>query len=574
LNASEPIATPTNPTNAAIVSNLPPLWYLGIDLGETISAVLFNRRSLQCFAINWQLDAIATPELPTVVSVIASDLDQPDLVAVTIGASTFEPAQTLVLSDFLPALKRAIPYRSAATWQPIVQWTEQALPLKWLQLGLATLLATLNGQASQASICTATGLAAEELQAALSQLTGVILSSAASDPDAYRFNLREAVLAAGLVSQAEQIFFLESSIATWLTELPQTDAVQRPLGHTVNAHASRQGATLVLTVGAATTELLLAQPPQTELLTREDCYLRSVGYGVTSLEQDIIGQLLYPALSAADRASLPDLELPVPGESDLPVRDRLQQQLRSTPLGQQLWQTAHHLQHLLAQPNSEALSLPSSVESTKREALQRRVLLPYVQQLNRELNVLLSQSGIDPMAINQAIYTGDAVLPAIVPWLKQKLPNAIVIQDGSASNSQRVALGLALMSLVPQMFDATQHQYGDLFLLREILQAIPSQPLSFAQIHQRLENQGIHTQFCQRLILRLLEGALPAGLASESATDAPLFSKQGNQYLLNAVQRDRLLQQFSAILATAHQTLADPLPCTLLVNPDMASSQS
>jgi len=46
------------------------------------------------------------------------------------------------------------------------------------------------------------------------------------------------------------------------------------------------------------------------------------------------------------------------------------------------------------------------------------------------LNTLLSRAGMSPAGINRAICVGVVgARPEIAPWLLQKLPNAIVVQD-------------------------------------------------------------------------------------------------------------------------------------------------
>ena len=67
-------------------------------------------------------------------------------------------------------------------------------------------------------VCRAGGFEDQSsLDAALEDLQGVILGTPAYWSDAYRFNLREAVLGAGLVGDSSQIFVVEDAIATLLS---------------------------------------------------------------------------------------------------------------------------------------------------------------------------------------------------------------------------------------------------------------------------------------------------------------------------------------------------------------------
>ena len=144
------------------------------------------------------------------------------------------------------------------------------------------------------------------------------------------------------------------------------------------------------------------------------------------------------------------------------------------------------------------------------------------------------------MGIDRAICAGVmGAWPEIARWLRQKLPNAIVVPDqelqverdifdihnsGLNSNSQStnfsgkiglVACGLASLPLYPQILDVSQHQYSDFFLLWELMQVLGAQTLSFQEILQLLEGRGVNTRTCEPRILRILEGKLPGGVVPE-----------------------------------------------------------
>ena len=350
-----------------------------------------------------------------------------------------------------------------------------------------------------------------------------------------------------------------------------------------------QGGTLVLSAGATTTELLLVDLPHAlmgsalpdrALLAREHLYLRSVAYAGDAIDQDIICQILYPSARNWESLDLQSLDLPLPGEPDQNARDCLQQRLRSSALGRQLLNAARQLKLALQQQDTATFQLNDQQWTVSQQDLHSRVTVPYLQQLNRELNVLLNQSGIAVQAVQQVICTGrTTALPAIAHWLKQKLPNTRLLQDGKSSGlaSHHIAAGLATLPLYPQVLDAVRHQYSDYFLLNELVRILPDESLSVGRILQLLEKQGINTSFCQRPLLRLLEGHLPEGLLPsqtatmftpesqqnsdyQALTAQTLFSREGNQlYRFNPETRDRLQRYLTAILANTHQTLAEPL---------------
>jgi hypothetical protein len=160
---------------------------------------------------------------------------------------------------------------------------------------------------------------------------------------------------------------------------------------------------------------------------------------------------------------------------------------------------------------------------------------------------------MSPVGINQAICTGGmGPWPEIARWLRQKLPNAIVVQDqeleverdifdihnsGLNSNSQStnfsgkiglVAGGLASLPLYPQILDVSQQQYSDFFLLWELMQVLGAQTLSFQEILQLLEGRGVNTRTCEPGILQILEGKLPGGVVTEEE-DFILLGQESRQ---------------------------------------------
>jgi hypothetical protein len=177
---------------------------------------------------------------------------------------------------------------------------------------------------------------------------------------------------------------------------------------------------------------------------------------------------------------------------------------------------------------------------------------------------------------------GVTSIDAINRWLRQKLPNAKIIQDSyldenSEPTCSRVAYGLALLPLHPQVVEVPRQQYTDYFLFTELLKVLPERSLSLNEVLQLFENRGINTRSCQQRLLAFLEGELPPGLVpsnldiywlsqstKESSqyraiTAAPLFEKQGNlTYRPNSQQLQLLSHHLEAIKAGAEQSLEEP----------------
>ncbi len=601
------------------------VWCLGLDVGTTgLSAVLMEQTTGQVYPLYWLTDGGTNPEekwfrLPMAVWLSAHDSSADvDLSSETVGQLAWAEAQQpeaegLLLTGLKPLLKVAVSYQDERR-EPEIQWSDTTvLPLQQIELALQQILRQCQVEDATPLRCETIGLESEELRAALQTLQAVVVGYPTNWPDTYSFNLREAVLAAGLVSQVEQIFFIEDAIATLLSGLPDpndTSAVttaRQPSLYNCNW----QGGTLSISAGASLTELALVNlPDNLGDISYDDFGQRSFPYAGDGLDQDVICQLLaaegarQPLTGASDtsaqdwswRAELPagadgrweslqleSLKLPAAGETALADRHRLQQRLQSSPLGLSLLEAARHLKLILQNQSQFQLDLGNQRWLVRRRDLESRIFLPYIQRINRHLNVLLSQQGISAQAIKQVICTGgSASLPAIARWLRQKFPNATIIQDTYASDRpqscSRVAYGLANLSRYPQVLDVTRHQYSDYFLLMELLRVFPQQPLPVSGIMHLLEQRGINTKACQLHILALLEGHLPPGLvptpsdrpwisADSSAvgtyqalTAAPLFTKQTNQiYVPNETQGQRLRAYMEAVVADKAQSLQEPL---------------
>ncbi|MEG4325558.1 hypothetical protein [Microcoleus sp. herbarium5] len=630
---------------------------MGIDFGSSgLSAALLDRTSGQLHPIYWEASqaeawaADASYRIPS-AAVLAQTAPGSPRSEMTVKSVGFRPqalpAGEFLLENFKLPLKVGIPYQreAAGMYEPLLQWDPLqafsiALPLQGVRALLATLNPRQQGQKFAESgeildsapmanfaglpvsnlICRASGLTPETLEAALLDLQGVILGTPADWSDVYRFNLREAVLGASLVASGSQIFVVEDAIATLLAAVNpvengmevESSAVDPAKGGEeaapLNA-SSFSGGTLILNAGAATVELALVElPSNLQDLTRADFTCHSFAFAGDAFDQDIICQLL-----AKNETWGMSIDLPRPGHPDLASRYQLQQRLQGSAFGLQLLEAARQIKVTLQHQKSFALDIGQQHWDVKRKDLESLVLVPFVQQLNRELNALLSRAGMSPAGINQAICAGGmGAWPAIARWLRQKLPNAIVVQDqelqvdqdifeidNSGLNSVspstnfpqkigRVACGLASLALYPQILDVSQQQYSDFFLLWELMQVLGQETLSFQEILQLLERQGVNTRTCEPRILRILEGNLPAGLvpaeedfmllAEESRQNPdwevilaePLFFEDVSRgYRLNLEHASVVREYLGKLASSSQQKLLEPLTLAWDVRTDI-----
>jgi len=629
-------------------------WYLGIDLGTTgISAVLMNRQTAALYPLFWleikfpgpSQRGIPIPEktyrLPTAVYVtpVASSgggtLPEVAIASLSITRQEFRHPTRQPVRDVKPALRAGIPYYTLdqSHWEPVLQWSDQrTIPLSVVHQALRALLSSLNytspepqeGSDAPVLSCGAVGLPDEELQKALQELAGVVVSHPANWSDTYRFNVREAILAARLVENPAHIYLVEESVATLLSALHPVDtAIALPDTLTPRPdlfQARWQGGTLIINGGASVTELALVNlPDRLQILTHPDFAMRTLPYGGNALDQDVICQLIYPAWirqahrpdvrSAATQETGPTLDLgddldwadpwaalgwehltlPVVGDPDLMSRQVLQQRLQGASVGLGLLEAARYLKLTLQQQERCTLILGDLSLTMSRQDLGSRVLLPYIQRLNRELNGLLTQTGTPAFHVNQVLCSGgSASLAAIARWLRQKLPNATIVQDTYAqaetpqhnhlTTCSRVAYGLATAPLYPQVLDQSRHRYSDYFLLMELLRIFPEEPTTLDNLLTMLARRGIDTETCRPSIVALLEGHLPAGLvpadweavmltpASQHNPDyqallaAPLFVREADQtYRPNPQQWQVFRRYLDNLLATSYQKLTEPL---------------
>ncbi|MEL6764770.1 MAG: hypothetical protein AAFO87_14180, partial [Cyanobacteria bacterium J06607_6] len=550
--AAIPIADPDEPDDAVDSgSELIEEWFLGLDFGSGgLSAVLMEQGSGTAHPLCWLAESeadnpgVATFRLPTVAAFRPSASAQgalSELLAVGPAALPQQPPEspeTWLLQSPRPLLKVGMPYQTVAgEWAPVVQWADaQTVSLQQVLTAVTTLLSLITHPGELALHLTAVGLDDEMLLEALASLQGVVLGLPSNWSDTYCLNIREAVLGAGLVESSSQIFFVEEAIAALLSGLPDPNEPQPESNRQMQTlyQCNWQGGTVVISGGATCTDVGIVDLPQPlDALSREDFTLRNLAYGGDALDLDIICQLLIPAERRQTvppnasrqtkdgwswQATLPEvtnahwddlhleaLDLPQLAEPDASARIHLRQRLEASRLGQSLLEAARYLKLILQNQNHYQLELADQSWRVLRRDLESRVLVPYIQRLNQQLNALLSQTGLASQGINQVVCTGgNASFNAIAKWLRQKFPNATIIQDTYPSNRpqtcSRVAYGLANLCRYPQLLDVPRHQYSDYFLLNEMIRTVPDTPLPFEGILHLLEEQGVNTDACQSRI--------------------------------------------------------------------------
>jgi hypothetical protein len=602
------------------------VWYLGIDLGTTgISAALLNRSNTEVYPLYWSAEEETDTTSLTRSFRLPAEVYLP-AASVPPSATPAEASHNLFSAQLKPYLHLAIPYKSdRQKWEPVLQLNEFSMvPLIWIVRSLSKLLLTLKSDRTSTTpglIAAAVGIDGATFRNIITKVAGIICTCPSNWSEQYRFNVREALITSKLVAHPQQVFFVEEAIASVLSELDGANGEIVKLSTKTGSRLAKVsehpvvGNTLVINIGASSTEMALVDLPENlQELAHSDFMLHGFAYAGKGIEQDIICQLLFPAKWRESRNLLQEenknittnpwhwqpaipgldqmrfsslgletLDLPRPGEPDLIERTRLIQRLESSLLGQAVLDAAIALRLILQHQESFILDLADQRWTLQRRDLESQVFVPFVRRLNRELNRLLVARGIPTEAINQAILTGGvASISAVSRWLRQKLPNAKIIQDlylgeNGIPTCSRVAYGLAMLPLHPQVLEVPRQQYTDYFLFTELLRLLPERSVSFGEVIQLFEGRGINTRSCQQRLLAFLEGELPPGLipntidftwlsqSSQQNADykaiasAPLFEKQGSlTYRPNMQQLQALRRYLTAIKASTQQSLLEP----------------
>ena len=536
-------------------------WVLGIDFGSTaIRASLLNADTGRVYSLYLN----DTDEMPCkIVWQTDQSLDDPiakDIRTISKRSQNAELEEgEVVLVHFKQFLKLGLPYRGVSTWQPIIQWADPCqVSLRWLIAALKNLLEQIQTRANHPKL--------PDVGLILLKLSGVVFGYPANWSDTYILNIREAILKAGLVSQAEQVMAVDQAIAPVLSLLHEQKISQE--------------VTLLVDAGAITTSLCLTKS-LSQTKDRSKLHIRSLDYAGISISQDIVVQLFYPhwqLITNPNRhlCNLDHLSLPEIGTSAPQQRILLQQYLLSSDLGQQMLELADRVKVTFGRDagvdswNEELMGQPIVV---LRRELENLILQPFTQRLNHELNSILSNAGVLGEDVLQVLLLGSTMhIPLLSRWLSQKLPNAKIAPLATSA----LANGLAVSPLYPNLQDVARQQYSDYFLLQEICRLNLTQSINPNQLLQQLQMRGINIKTCRDRILSILQGDLPEGLfpwqepehslvLEDPTLSSDLFAgrlfelETDGTYQPNVTKFQQLRVYLQAIIGNMSQTLNEPL---------------
>ncbi|MFW6358752.1 MAG: hypothetical protein ACOC0N_06005 [Chroococcales cyanobacterium] len=568
------------------------MWYLGIDFGTTnLRAVLLNANTGETLPLYWLSDSQESAESKKALPSAAysgphppqgSQLPLPPFVVGREAIAFISQETGVFLEGFKPFLNLTIPYycRDDHQWKPQLEVFEtESVSLYWVQRAVQALFATLTSNSDRPLKVGAVGCQENVLREALERLEGVIVSCPAQWSDTYRFNLREAILKANLVKHPQQIFFVEEAIASLLASLPMAEDA--------DSSGTLTGGTLIIHGGASTTELGLVNLPRNcKDLVNADFCLRTFPYGGNALDQDIFCQLIYPQWSSVQSYSWNwETDVPQSGEPDSERRDRLYSLLPRDSKGKSPLNVARLVKLILQQREEFTAQLGQLSWGVKRLDFQEKVVRPLIQNLNQQLNEMLSETGFPEQEMNQVILSGGTTLtlwPDLKQWLEKKFPEIKVIKAAGEEHCDRIAFGLVHLPFYPMVLNRKRQQYDDYFLFSEFLQMFPHKPVTLSEMMMLLERRGINTRACEDRIKGFLQGKLPSGLVPnpsallsqsfqenldyQSLNAIALFSEESNQYYRpNIEQFQRLHRYWNRLFAGTIQAFDEPLAGNLTV---------
>jgi len=225
---------------------------------------------------------------------------------------------------------------------------------------------------------------------ALERLEAIIITD---DGETATDDLKKALLTAQLIPP-DRLSSLETAIATALAYIPTSDQPQTQTQTLLVIEGKRETTTLAL----------LEVPPQTRSLSRQAIALSHFNYGENTYERAILSHLIYPLW----RSFLPL------SPSDLTDTNPLKKSLLA----------AARLTKLILQEESEfTSSLAGHTWTVTRRDLNKKVILPYLDNLRQKVNDLLEKQQKSLEDIDRIIFSGNFFLtiwPCFLTGIEQE----------------------------------------------------------------------------------------------------------------------------------------------------------
>ncbi len=249
---------------------------------------------------------------------------------------------------------------------------------------------------------------------ALERLEAIIITDDGETPTD---DLKKALLTAQLIPP-DRLSSLETAIATALAYIPTSDQPQPQ--------------TLLVIEGKreTTTLALLEVPRQTCSLSRQAIALSHFNYGENTYEQAILSQLIYPLWRSFLPFSLSDLT-------------------DTNPLKKSLLAAARLTKLILQEESEFTSSLAGHTWTVSRLDLNKKVIMPYLDNLRQKVNDLLEKQQKSLKDIDQIIFSGNFFL-TIWPYFLTEIQQEFAgchLEAPSQENFSPAILGLGRLCL-------------------------------------------------------------------------------------------------------------------------------
>ena len=249
---------------------------------------------------------------------------------------------------------------------------------------------------------------------ALERLEAIIITDDGETPTD---DLKKALLTAQLIPP-DRLSSLETAIATALAYIPTSDQPQPQ--------------TLLVIEGKreTTTLALLEVPRQTCSLSRPAIALSHFNYGENTYERTILSQLIYPLWRSFLPFSLPDLT-------------------DTNPLKKSLLAAARLTKLILQEESEFTSSLAGHTWTVSRLDLNKKVIMPYLDNLRQKVNDLLEKQQKSLKDIDQIIFSGNFFL-TIWPYFLTEIQQEFAgchLEGPSQETFSPVILGLGRLCL-------------------------------------------------------------------------------------------------------------------------------
>ncbi|TRU29595.1 MAG: hypothetical protein EWV80_03965 [Microcystis aeruginosa Ma_QC_B_20070730_S2] len=249
---------------------------------------------------------------------------------------------------------------------------------------------------------------------ALERLEAIIITDDGETPTD---DLKKALLTAQLIPP-DRLSSLETAIATALAYIPTSDQPQPQ--------------TLLVIEGKreTTTLALLEVPRQTCSLSRQAIALSHFNYGENTYEQAILSQLIYPLWRSFLPLSLSDLT-------------------DTNPLKKSLLAAARLTKLILQEESEFTSSLAGHTWTVSRLDLNKKVIMPYLDNLRQKVNDLLEKQQKSLKDIDQIIFSGNFFL-TIWPYFLIEIQQEFAgchLEAPSQENFSPAILGLGRLCL-------------------------------------------------------------------------------------------------------------------------------